>query len=121
MSFVSQPTGTGSSAPVPALTVAQATNASDTTQGTVSGQVLAALIATKSLGDISTAKVLAVTSVGQTAFTLPSVPTQPSGAVLFINSTEYANPSAFIISGTTLTWTGGFNLSPTDDVRVSYV
>ena len=119
MAVVSVPSG--ASTPVPALTVAQATSSTDMTQGAVSGQVLAQVFTARTPADILTAKVLTVTTNGQSVFTLPSVPTNPATAVMFVNNVDYSTPSAFSISGSTLTWSGGFNLSPTDDVRVNYV
>jgi len=41
---------------------------------------------------------------GQTAFVLPSTPTNPDAAILYVEGVAYTSPSFFTLSGTALTW-----------------
>jgi hypothetical protein len=43
-------------------------------------------------------------TLGQTLFTLPSVPTNPGDAVLFVEGVQYSSPAFFTISSNDLTW-----------------
>jgi len=43
-------------------------------------------------------------TLGQTAFVLPTTPSNPAAAVLFVKGVQYSNPTFFTLSGTALTW-----------------
>ncbi|QGM46113.1 hypothetical protein [Methylocystis heyeri] len=103
---------------VAALTQAQATNPADNTIGTVSGFLLA-----KAIAQAVAPRVLSFTTVGQTTFSLPATPTQPTSVVMVVNSIAYDYYSgAFTLAGSTLTWTGDFVLNPsTDSVFVRFI
>ncbi len=57
----------------------------------------------------------------QTAFTLPSTPTNPAAAVLYVDGVQYSNPTFFTIAGVTLTWLDGpFAMAGAERVEVLY-
>jgi len=43
-------------------------------------------------------------TIGQTAFVLPSTPSNPAAALLLIEGVGYTSPTFFTLSGTSLTW-----------------
>lgn len=43
-------------------------------------------------------------TIGQTAFVLPSTPSNPAAALLLIEGIGYSSPTFFTLSGTALTW-----------------
>jgi len=43
-------------------------------------------------------------TLGQTAFVLPSTPSNPAAALLLIEGVGYTSPTFFTLSGTSLTW-----------------
>ena len=59
--------------------------------------------------------------VSQTAFALPSTPSNPNAAVLFADGVEYSSPTFFTISGSTLTWLDvAFTFSGGERVEILY-
>ena len=60
------------------------------------------------------------TTNGQTSFTLPSVPTNPSAAVMSVNGIEYFNTVDFTLAGSTVTWLNEFTISPADEIIFSF-
>jgi len=83
--------------------------------------------ATKKYADTATERnptqeVLTVTSPGQTAFTLSSVPANTNSFALFVNGQLRLNPADYTFSGTTLTWNDpdGFTLDTDDELIAWY-
>lgn len=100
----------------PALTLAEAENSTDTTEGTISGAVLSAAItaATKPKADLFTP------TAGQTVFNLSATPINPASLAFYVNGVDYAGNGA-TVSGATVTWSGPFALGPEDTVSADYV
>ena len=66
---------------------------------------------------------LTVATNGQTAFSLSQIPTKAISLALLVNGSAYelSNPSpAFTLAGTSITWTGPFSLSPSDNLVAAY-
>lgn len=64
--------------------------------------------------------VLTITTDGQTAFTLPSVPLQPSLSRMTLNTLTCMYGVDYTIAGTALTWTSVVPLSTTDSLDIIY-
>jgi hypothetical protein len=64
---------------------------------------------------------LAITSAGQTAFTLPSTPTDPASLMLYLNGQAIGQAGTdFSLSGTALTWLNATVLATTDTLVALY-
>ena len=56
---------------------------------------------------------LGTATAGQTAFTLPSTPTNPSAVVLFVEGIQYSESGgAFTVAGAVVTWNDSFFVMP---------
>lgn len=65
-------------------------------------------------------QVLAVTSFGQTAFTLGNTPVAPPSVDLYVNGVRYVYSADFVVAGTALMWGGPFDLEVGDEMIAIY-
>jgi hypothetical protein len=64
---------------------------------------------------------LTVTSIGQTAFTLPRAPRKALSPILIAGMLSFSpSPQTFTINGTTLNWHYPVQLAPSDSLFLSY-
>lgn len=63
-------------------------------------------------------KQLPIVSIGQTVFDLYTTVQSPESCMLFVNGVYYSYGASkdYVISGSTLTWTGSFELDPSDSM-----
>lgn len=60
-------------------------------------------------------------AAGQTAIPLPTIPTDPTSVVMFVNGVGYAFNVDYTVSGSGIvTWTN-FGLVPSDNVAFTYI
>jgi len=58
---------------------------------------------------------------GQTAITLPTIPTDLTSVVMFVNGVGYAINTDYTVSGTGVVTWASFVLAPADNVSFTYV